>query len=146
MDASWSKKRKAMKTKNILKTLILSIAILTATSCKKDEKENPQPQTVPQPTFIVEYKAEVSGNSAFSKITYKNKYGNYATDIILAGETFSYYEIFTGHQRVLIDSDAEGNLQSLITTKVEIWIDGKKRASDSKTGTGFAYTTAEIEI
>ena len=133
MAPSWGKKRKAMKTTNILKTLILSIAILTATSCRKDEKEKPQPKT-----YLVECRGTISGTGVTGKMSFFNPEKQTTETEIVIGTSISRF--FIASEGSTISATLQSNVTSgFANANLEIYIDNKKTYSGSHTGLSGAY-------
>ena len=123
-----------MKTTNILKTLILSITILTATSCKKEEvKPTPQPKT-----YMVEYRGYIYGTSVSGQMLFWNpETKKTETETVFGGSILKTF-VFTEGSYATATLNA--NVTSgYATANLEVYVNNKKLYSASQTKPSLAY-------
>lgn len=137
-----------MKTlKLTLTALLIALSII---SCKKDEKENPQPQQPYTPPVAqkvwVDFKATVTGVNAFSEIKYFDENGNYKTAIITSGQTFNYTAQYDKGDYISLTNIAECTPGYNVIADCEIEVDSKGVAYDydSAVQDAFAYCNYTI--
>jgi len=126
-----------MKTKNTLKSVILSIIILTAVACKKEE-------TKPQPKLcIIEYMGTISGANVKGAMSYYDpSVKKLVTDSIVGNHISRTITMYQG-QYTTVYVSAEGPAGVMVSAKAEIYVDNAKQYSDVDVNTMFANASAD---
>lgn len=115
--------------KTLKTTLAIALIILTAISCKKEKKQDPQPIVYPK-YYAVQYKAEILGTNVTGTITYWDIYQKkQVTENITSGVTSRYFTFKEGDPASLsVSAYVTGT--NVASATAEIYVDNTRRHLD----------------
>jgi len=126
--------------KNTIKTMLLFTIVLIATSCKKEKKE--EPYVAPEKLYVLEYRGTISGPNVTGKLIYYDFTTGQQTTKLFTGTTQSTFFTIKKGAFLQLTVYAESDILNSPTGTAEIYIDGVKYFSATKTEAYSTYVTA----